>query len=249
MASSIAKSPVSPFGQGMRDALPFVLVIIPFGLVFGVVATEAGLNVFEALSFSVVVIAGAAQFTALQLMVENTPTVIVLISALAVNLRMAMYSAALTPHVGSAPLWQRALIAYFTVDQSFACADVAYQKNPDWTLSQKLRYFAGVVTPVCPLWYIATVAGAWAGEAIPEGLALDFAVPITFLAIIAPALRSLPHVAAALTSVVLALVFAFLPYNLGLLIAALAALLVGAQVELVLTRRGGGGDGSKEMQA
>ncbi len=94
MAFSIGKSSISPFGQGIRDALPFVLVIIPFGVVFGVVATEAGLNVFEALTFSVVVIAGAAQFTVLQLMVDNTPTVIVLISALAVNLRMAMYSAA-----------------------------------------------------------------------------------------------------------------------------------------------------------
>ncbi|OUS22530.1 branched-chain amino acid transporter AzlC [Litorivita pollutaquae] len=239
MAFSIGKSSISPFGQGIRDALPFVLVIIPFGVVFGVVATEAGLNVFEALTFSVVVIAGAAQFTALQLMVDNTPTVIVLISALAVNLRMAMYSAALTPHIGMAPLWQRALIAYFTIDQSFACADVAYQKHRDWGLDQKLRYFAGVIVPICPLWYLATVIGAWAGESIPDSWALDFAVPITFLAIVAPALRSLPHMAAALISVVLALTFAFLPYNLGLLIAAIAAMLVGARLELILNRRAG----------
>ena len=68
--------------------------------------------------FSLVVIAGAAQFTALQLLQEEAPTVIVLISALAVNLRMAMYSASLTPYIGSAPLWQRAFAAYLTVDQS-----------------------------------------------------------------------------------------------------------------------------------
>ena len=92
MASSSVKS---AYRQGIRDGAPFILVIVPFSMLFGVIATEAGLSVFETLSFSVVVIAGAAQFTALQLMGEDAPTLVVLASALAVNLRMAMYSASL----------------------------------------------------------------------------------------------------------------------------------------------------------
>ena len=107
----------SAYWLGFRDALPFLLLVIPFALLFGVVATEAGLDVLETLAFSVVVIAGAAQFTALQLMADHVPTLIVLISALAVNLRMAMYSASLTPHIGAAPVWQRAIVAYLTIDQ------------------------------------------------------------------------------------------------------------------------------------
>ncbi|WP_150120932.1 AzlC family ABC transporter permease, partial [Sulfitobacter sp. HI0040] len=78
----------SAYFKGVADGAPFILVIIPFSTLFGIIATEAGLSVFETLSFSVVVIAGAAQFTALQLMQENAPTAIVLASALAVNLRM-----------------------------------------------------------------------------------------------------------------------------------------------------------------
>ena len=92
----------------MRDGAPFILVIVPFSLLFGVVATEAGLNVLETMSFSVLVIAGAAQFTALQLLTDGAPTLIALVSALAVNLRMAMYSASLTPWIGEATLGQRA---------------------------------------------------------------------------------------------------------------------------------------------
>ena len=94
----------SAYKQGFRDGAPFILVIVPFSMLFGVLATEAGLSIFETLSFSVVVIAGAAQFTALQLMGEDAPTLVVLASALAVNLRMAMYSASLSPHIGGAPL-------------------------------------------------------------------------------------------------------------------------------------------------
>ncbi|MFU8865063.1 MAG: AzlC family ABC transporter permease [Rhodobacterales bacterium] len=227
----------SAYWKGVRDGAPFILVVAPFALLFGVVATEAGLNVWETLAFSVVVIAGAAQFTALQLMQENAPTVIVLASALAVNLRMAMYSASLTPHLGATPVWQRALAAYMMVDQSYACSILAYERNRDWTPAQKMAFYFGAVTPVIPVWYAMTVVGALIGSAMPAGLALDFAVPITFIAMIAPALRTLAHIAAATASVILALLFVFVPFNLGLIIAGIGGMVVGAQVELWMSRR------------
>jgi predicted branched-subunit amino acid permease len=228
MASSSVKS---AYRQGIRDGAPFILVIVPFSMLFGVIATEAGLSVFETLSFSVVVIAGAAQFTALQLMGEDAPTLVVLASALAVNLRMAMYSASLTPHIGGAALWQRAIAAYFTVDQSYAISITKYENTPDMTLQEKVAYFFGTVTPVCPLWWIFTLVGALIGEAIPASFALDFAVPITFLAIIAPTLRTRAHVSAALTAAALSLMFFTVPYNLGILMAGIGGMMVGARVE------------------
>ncbi|WP_090114801.1 AzlC family ABC transporter permease [Limimaricola pyoseonensis] len=233
MTAALRRAP-SAFRLGLKDGAPFILVIIPFATLFGVVSREAGLDAFEALAFSVAVIAGAAQFTALQLLNEQAPLLIVLATALAVNLRMAMYSASLTPHLGAAPVWKRALVAYFLVDQVYACSAVRFEENPHWRLDQKLAYFFGAVLPVCPLWYVFTVVGALVGAAIPGWMALDFAVPITFLALIAPMLRTLAHLAAALTSIVLALALAFLPYNLGLLLAAVAAMMVGARVELMM---------------
>lgn len=228
MASASIKS---AYRAGIRDGAPFILVIVPFAMLFGVLATEAGLNVFETMSFSIVVIAGAAQFTALQLMTEEAPTMVVLASALAVNLRMAMYSASLTPHIGGAPLWQRAIAAYFTVDQSYALSITKYESTPVMTLHEKVAYFFGTVTPVCPLWWVGTYLGAVIGEAIPASFALDFAVPITFLAIIAPALRTRAHVGAAISAAVLSLMFFTVPYNLGILLAGIGGMMVGARIE------------------
>jgi len=233
MASSTTKS---AYLRGARDGSPFVLVVSPFALLFGVVATEAGLNVAETLSFSVLVIAGASQFAALQLMVEDAPTLIIVATALAVNLRMAMYSASLTPHLGATPLWKRAVMAYFLVDQSYAVSIGEYEARPGMSLPEKVSYFFGVVTPVFPMWYAMTLVGALVGAQIPPEFALDFAVPITFLALMAPAIRTAAHLAAALVSVTAALTLAFLPYNLGLLLAALLAMATGAQVELMLER-------------
>jgi predicted branched-subunit amino acid permease len=228
----------SAYRQGILDAAPFILVIIPFATLFGVLAAEAGLNVVETMAFSIVVIAGAAQFTALQLMQENVPTVIVLISALAVNLRMAMYSASLTPYIGAAPLWQRALCAYLTVDQSYVVGVSKFEREPDMTVPERVGYFLGAVTPIVPLWYGFTLVGALLGAQVPDSWALDFAIPITFLAMIAPMFRTAAHVVAALVAVVVALLAAGVPYSLGLIIAGIAGMMAGAQTEIWLERRG-----------
>ncbi|MCK0126170.1 AzlC family ABC transporter permease [Gelidibacter sp. F2691] len=230
-------NPKRHFLRGTRDALPFLLVIIPFAALFGVVATEAGLNVAEVMGFSVLVIAGAAQFTAVQMMTENAPTVIVILTALAVNLRMAMYSASLTPYLGSAPIWQRGLVAYLMVDQAYALSQIKFEMERDLTVSERVGYYLGTVAPLAPFWYGASYLGAVAGAQVPPELALDFALPITFLAMIAPALRTFAHVASAGTSVLLALVMAWMPYGTGLLVAAFGAMIVGAQVELYMERR------------
>ena len=217
--------------RGARNSLPFIFVAGPFGLLFGVVASEAGLHVLESFSFSIAVFAGAAQFTALQLMQDQAPTLVVLASALAVNLRMAMYSASLTPHLGHLPLWKRGVVAYFLVDQAYALAIVKYEREPEMTNGERFAYFVGTVTPICPLWYGFTVIGAMVGAQISLETGLDFAMPIAFLALIGPALRTGAHGAAALVASVSALLFAFLPYNLGLLVAALLGMMAGAEIE------------------
>ncbi|MEM6304545.1 MAG: AzlC family ABC transporter permease [Pseudomonadota bacterium] len=231
-------TPKSAFLRGLIDGGPFVLVVMPFAALFGLLATEAGLSITETLVFSVAVIAGAAQFTALQLMQENAPTLIILASALAVNLRMAMYSASLTPWIGAAPLWQRALAAYLTVDQSYVVAIAKYEAAPEMTVPQRVGYFFGAVAAVAPCWYAFTLVGALVGAQVPDSWALDFALPIAFLALIAPMFRTAAHVAAALVAVGVSLVCAGVPYSLGLIIAGVAGMMAGAQAELLLARRG-----------
>lgn len=229
MAYSTTKSAVF---AGARDSIPFVFVAGPFGMLFGVLAAEAGLKVIEAMTFSLSVFAGSAQFTALQLMQEDAPTLIVLISALAVNLRIAMYSASLTPYLGAAPLWQRAIAAYFLVDQSYVLSIAKFEDEPQLPLNQRLGYFFGTNLLIAPLWYGATLFGALIGTQVPNTWALDFILPIAFLGLSMPMLRTAAHRWAALVAVVVALLASGLPYNLGLIVAGLAGMMTGAHMEL-----------------
>jgi len=93
-----------------------------------------------------------------------------------------------------------------------------------------------VAAPIVPFWYGSTIVGAWLGKGIPDSLALDFAIPITFLAIITPMLRTPAHIAAAVVAVAASLMLTWLPYSMGVLLAGFAGMITGAYVELRLER-------------
>jgi predicted branched-subunit amino acid permease len=169
-------------------------------------------------------------------MQEQAPTLIVLASALAVNLRMAMYAASLAPHLGPAPGWQRILIAYFNVDGTYALSHMEYEAKPAMSLSEKVGFYMGTATVICFPWYVATWIGAVLGASIPAGLSIDFAVPVAFMSFFAPALRTLPHVAAAITAIILAILLQGVPYSLWILLAGAGGMIVGAELERRMTK-------------
>lgn len=228
---------------GSVQALPFLLVMIPFSVLFGVVATAAGLDIVQTVGFSVVVLAGASQFSAVQLLGDQAPVLIVLASSLAINLRMAMYSASLAPWVGPAPAWQRAFIAYVLVDQTYGMAIQRFERFPDLTVAERVAYVFGASPVLCLPWMLFTYVGATAGQMIPAHWPLDFAVPITFLAMTAPMLRTLAHAAAALVAVLSALALSGLPSGTGVLIAGPLGMAAGAVAETWQARRRSRGQG------
>lgn len=221
----------SAFLTGARHGAPFLVIVLPFGLLFGVVATEAGLDVIETMSISALVIAGASQFATIELLQQGAPVFVAVLTGLAVNMRMAMYSASITAHIGKAGGFTRALAAYFLVDQVYAVSMQRFTERPEMSLSEKIAYYFGVVAPICPFWYFATWLGVEIGAAIPEAWALDFAVPIAFAAVMAPMLRGAPNLIAAAVAVVFALLLAGLPYNAGLIVSSLIGMGTGALVE------------------
>lgn len=218
------------FRSGFVDGAPFVLVIVPFGAIFGLIATEAGLPIAQVMTLSALVIAGAAQVTAIGLLEQGAPAAVILGASLMVNARMAMYSASIAPYLGAAPLWQRALAAYLLVDQVYALSIARFERE-EASVARRMAYYAGVAAPVVPFWYGATYAGARFGASIPEALPTGAVIPVAFAALVAPMLRTRAHVAAALCASVLSVLLASLPWSLGLPVSALAAMTVGAEME------------------
>lgn len=240
-AERVSASPTGRgFVAGAWAAVPVLLAVAPFGFIFGALAAEAGLDLVEAMAMTSIVTAGAAQIAALQVMSDGAPALVAVLTGAIVNLRMAMYSASIALHwQGVGMLW-RVIGAYFLHDQAYALSMRRYRERPGEGVADRLGFYLGVGAITVATWFTASYLGVVAGRMIPPEWGLGFAVPVCFLAVLAPLVRGRANIVAAVVSGVVALGLHGLPYGLGLLIA--AALSVGAGLAtLRLMRRGRGG--------
>lgn len=213
------------FFDGLRDVSPTLLGIIPFGLIAGFAAIDAGLTFAHAVGFSVAVFAGASQLAAIDLLGTGSNLVVVIGTALIINSRMLMYSASLAPELIHVPTRQRAGAAYVLVDQAYALSVVRYRRVPE--APHRLAYYLGTAAILWVTWQTATVVGALVGDAIPDSVPLGFAVPMTFLAILIPNVTDRPTLAAAITAAVITTTAAPLPANLGMPLGTVTGIAVG----------------------
>jgi 4-azaleucine resistance transporter AzlC len=230
-------SPRVEFLSGIKAEIPILLGVIPFGLIFGVVALKAGLPPWPAFAMSSVVFAGSAQFIGVQLFGLATPAVVILLTTLVVNLRHLLYGASLGPYLKHLrPAWKWVL-AYLMTDEAYAVAIPHYSAGGALRQAQGERrhrkhwFFLGAGLTLWVGWQASTAAGILLGAQIPASWSLEFALPLTFIALVRPALTDRPAVLAAATAGVIAVVAFSLPYKLGLMIAALVGIVVGLVTE------------------
>lgn len=187
------------FLTGVLTALPMQIATIPFGVIFGALAIEAGLTLVETMAMTSLVVAGAAQLVALQMLVDEAPALLIVFTAAFVNVRMAIYSAALALHWPGVGTWPRVLAAWFLNDQSYALSIRRYEDRNE-SQAEKVSFFMGVGVCCLSCWLGACLAGASLGAHIPRSWPTEFAVPVVFIALAAPWLRTAPNLAAAIVA-------------------------------------------------
>ena len=216
------------FLAGARATAPVLVGIVPFGLVAGAAAVGVGLSGLQAVGLSAIVFAGASQLAAIDLLGQDAPLAVVVVTALVINLRMVMYSASIAPYFqGVATRW-RAGLAYLLTDQAYA---LSVTRFGDDRPVRRRWYYLGAAAPLWAVWQVCTVIGVVVGARVPESLPLSFAVPLTFLALLVPAITDRGSGVAAAVGGAGAAVGVGLPLNLGLIAGALAGVLAGLVAE------------------
>ncbi|SEH49842.1 4-azaleucine resistance probable transporter AzlC [Halopenitus malekzadehii] len=221
------------FRTGARDVIPVLLGVAPFATVVGIAAIDAGLTPMQAIGMSLFVYAGSSQLAAIELLGETAPIVVVVFTAIIINLRMVMYSASIAPHLADYRRRTRAFLAYFLTDQAYALSLTAYEND---AVDDERWYYLGVATPISIVWMVCTVIGVVLGAGIPESWGLSFAVPLVFLAILVPVMKDRPRTVAAAVSGVVAVALAGAPFNLGLPIGAVVGICAGLLTEVIRNR-------------
>jgi 4-azaleucine resistance transporter AzlC len=216
------------FLAGLRTTLPILLGVAPSGMLYGVLALQAGLSIVSAQAMSSIVFAGSSQFILLQLLIANAPVAIIVLTVFVVNLRHALYSASIAPYLKRLPRAWKFLLGYLLVDEAYSIGVSRFMKDDPARPAPNRHWFQlGSGLSLWLTWQASTAIGIFAGQAIPTSLSLDFALPLTFIALVVPMAKDRAGLTAALVGGVIAVAFFGLPYKLGIIVAALAGIAAG----------------------
>jgi predicted branched-subunit amino acid permease len=214
------------FKMGFKEMLPITTGVIPFGAIVGTICSDAQFSFVQTLGMNVLVYAGASQLAADELMTKQAASIVVVVTGLIINLRFLLYSAALSPVVQRSSFLVKLVSAYMLTDQSYAVMSANQDKLP--TNKDAIEFYFGASMCMMLVWHTSTVAGYIFGNFAPASLALDFAVPLSFVALVIPTLKNKNFVLVALFSSLASILLHSLPYKTGLIVTSGLAIALAA---------------------
>ncbi|WOD07156.1 AzlC family ABC transporter permease [Marinomonas sp. GJ51-6] len=214
--------------RGAMVSMPMILGGVPFGLLFGSLASSYGLSPWFAVAMSAIVFAGSAQFVALGLIAIHAPIWVIVSTTFIVNLRHLLYAADMVKYVKHLPMSLRFIMGFGLVDETYAAVRPMYQIG---SVDEKTghKVYLGSFVAFYLMWNTTTILGVLSGELIPgmSEWGLEFAMVATFIGIITPYLKHSPFWFCMLTAGVSSIVLFELPNNLGLLVSAVIGVVAG----------------------
>ena len=223
------------FLEGIIDVSPLMVPVVPFGIIFGVLAIELGFNAYATMGMSIIIFGGASQIIFLQLFSGGASSLVILSSVGAVNSRHLLYGAVLSEHLSDLKLTWKIIISYFLVDQAFVVSNDYLKKSKD---ENKHFHLFGAGVTCWTIWQITTFLGIILGSIIPEKLGLSFAIPLTFLALLVNDFRKLINVIIIIVSgVVATLGYQIIPFKAYVIVAALSGLLIAFIITKFLVKK------------
>lgn len=215
--------------EGFLAFLPLSVGLVPWALVMGMAMASAGLSPAQAIGMNLLVFAGTAQLGTLPLIVAAAPLWLILATALALNLRFVIFSAALAPGFrGIAAHW-RWLSGFLLTDGVFAtCLDrMLHVDDPRW----RLGYYLAPSLWAWLLWQSCGLIGIHTAGLIPRAWSLEFMASIALLVLLVPLARVRPMLIAALVGGAGATLLRDLPLRLGVVVAIVAGIAAGFAAE------------------
>lgn len=218
------------FTAGVWRAVPSMIAIVLWGAVTGVTMVKSGLSPLQAAGMSLLVFAGSAQLAALPLIAAHAPIWVVLLTALVINLRFVIFSAAARTYFTHLPLRQRLFSAYLNGDLGFALFAQRFGDERERGTPYQWGYFFGAAWLNWIVWQVASVAGILLAGLLPTDWGLELAAVLALVAVVIPMVASRPAVIGVLVTGVVSVALAGLPLKLGLP----AAVLVGVGVAVAI---------------
>lgn len=208
-----------------------MLGYIPFGLAAGAAMAQTTVAPELSILSSPIIFAGASQLVAIQLLNSGAGVALVVFSVLIVNARHLLYSASLEPHWTDWSRGQRMVGAFFLADPVYALAITRFERDGGaGPKAEQLGYYFAAALTCFVGWATLVTIGVQLGGFVPEWVPLELAIPLTFLLLVLPLIKDRAGLVAASVAGAVATAAAPLPFGFGLMVGAIAGLIVGGIV-------------------
>mgnify|MGYP000856620347 FL=1 len=170
------------FKYGIKDGIPIALGYLAVSFTFGIMASGAGLTLWQSVLMSLTNLTSAGQFAALGIITAGAPYGEMAFAQLIINLRYCLMSCSLSQKLDeNKPFYHRFFIGYGVTDEIFGVSVCKPGILSPW-------YSYGLMAAAVPGWTLGTLAGAISGDLLPGQIlsALNVAIYGMFLAVIIP---------------------------------------------------------------
>lgn len=205
--------------------MPLNLAVLPWGILCGSLAIQRGFTPLESILMPALVFAGSVQLVVIELMNNNTPLATILFTAFIISSRHFLYGLALRDKIKNLPLKWRASLGFLLTDELFA-----FSGSENFLKGKlKLVYAVAAGASFYFCWLLWNLIGIVAGSYLPDltNLGLDFAIAVTFIALVIPTITNLAMFITVVVAGVLSVIFKLLAWDLGLVIASITAMYCG----------------------
>ena len=211
--------------QGILEELPLQLGVFPFGVIYGVMAIESGLTPMQAFLMSSIIFGGASQIAFVQLISNATPYGVIVTTVGAINSRHFLYSISMMEFLKNLSLKWRIILGYLLTDEAYAISIRRFINEPNTSFLH--FHLLGTGITLFLSWQISTLTGVLLGGELPQFLDLKFIIPLTFIAIIIPMIRSISTFFVVISSAFCGLIFKNLDISFWIIISGFIGVLVG----------------------
>ena len=214
---------------GALHAAPLHLAVIPWGVLAGSMAVEAGFDFWQSIAMSAMIFAGAAQLVTLGLINSGAGYITIIISVFFITSQHLLYGLTMRSYVKDFTTPQRIGIGFLLTDELFAISAAKRQ-------ALTFPYLFGVGFSFYIVWIVTSFCGIVMANFVSDlsRLHLDFSVVATLLAIVVPLTKKISTVCGVLFSLITAVVLSAYSISSAIVIAGVGGMFISVAVSRIL---------------
>lgn len=232
--NELQSSPRSSFMRGAVEMLPLCVSVIPWGILAGSMAIQAGLTFWQSIGMSAIVFAGAAQLVTLGLTMTGASVLTIIVSVFFITSQHFIYGLTLREFVSSLKAKLRLPIGFLLTDELFALSETKNKRTeltPGYLIGAGLTFYLS--------WNMFSLMGIVMASSVPnlDKYHLDYSIVATFVTIVVPMIKKISTLAGVAISLALSMILSVYQVEGAIVLAGLTGMFSSVAVSALLKEK------------